>query len=316
MTGAGSGAQASYPAPRPRRRARPGVGVDRTLRAIAVVVFLFLYVPIALVVLFSFTNGDFAGEIRGFSFRWYEKAFTNPFVLRSLTNSLTIGLATGVLSAVVGTIAALALQRVGPRVRAVFDVLTYIAIVIPSIVIGIASLVFVINAFDAINPWLAALWPAALGQAPKLELGIPTVVGAHSVFGIALVIVLVRARIAGMDRSLVEASSDLFATPWRTFRQVTLPQLNPAILAGFLLTFTFSFDEYVIASFVRGSATTIPNYVFSSIRRPPVKPDVNAIAAVILGVTLLMLLVAWLFYRRSERRRGIASARLREDTDT
>ena len=114
-----------------------------------------------------------------------------------------------------------------------------------------------------------------------------------------------------MDRSLVEASSDLFATPWRTFRQITLPQLNPAILAGFLLTFTFSFDEYVIASFVRGGASTIPNYVFSSIRRPPVKPDVNAIATVILGVTLLMLLIAWLVYRRSERRRTMAVAATR-----
>lgn len=299
------GRPGTRPASRP---ARPGVGADRAFRAFAALVFVFLYGPIALVVLFSFTAGDFAGEIRGFSLRWYEHAFTNAFVLRSLVNSLTIGLATGVISAVVGTMAALALQRVRPRVRAIFDALTYTAIVIPSIVIGISSLVFLISAFDVLNPILAAAWPAVLGAPPVLGPGIPTVVGAHSVFGIALVIVLVRARIAGMDRTLIEASSDLFATPWRTFRQVTLPQLNPAILAGFLLTFTFSFDEYVIASFVRGSATTIPNYVFSSIRRPPVKPDVNAIATVLLGATLLLLLVAWLLYSRSARRRAASAA--------
>lgn len=288
--------------------ANPGLEIDRTFRGVAALVYLFLYLPVGLVVLFSFTAGDFAGELRGFSLQWYGRAFENPQVVRALTNSLTVATLTGILSAALGTVAALALQRVRPRTRAVFDILTYIAIVIPSIVIGIASLVFFVNVFGLVNPWLGALWPTGSGDAPQLVPGIPTIVGAHTVFGMAIVIVLVRTRLAGMDRSLVEASADLFATPWRTFRQVTLPQLSPAVLAGFLLSFTFSFDEYVITSFVKGNVTTLPIYVFSSIRRPPVKPDINAIATVILVFTLLMLLTGWLVYRRGTRRSSPVAA--------
>lgn len=290
--------------PRRRRVRNPGLGADRVFRAHSGLVFLFLYVPIGLVVLFSFTAGEHAGEMRGVSLRWYGAAFENQFVTRALSSSLQVGLLTAVLSTTFGTIAALALQRVRPRLRAAYDTLTYIAIVIPGIVIGIASLVFFVNVFGFLNPLLAAAWPSALGEAPKLAPGLQTIVGAHTVFAMALVIVLIRARLAGMDRTLGEASADLFATPWRTFRQITLPQLSPAILASFLLSFTFSFDEYVITSFVKGNVTTLPIYVFSSIRRPPVKPDINAIATVILAFTLLMLLSGWLIYRRGARRAG------------
>jgi spermidine/putrescine transport system permease protein len=290
--------------PRHRRVRNPGLGADRVFRAHSGLVFLFLYVPIGLVVLFSFTAGEHAGEMRGLSLRWYGAAFENQFVTRALSSSLQVGLLTAVLSTTFGTIAALALQRVRPRLRAAYDTLTYIAIVIPGIVIGIASLVFFVNVFGFLNPLLAGAWPPVLGEAPKLAPGLQTIVGAHTVFAMALVIVLIRARLAGMDRTLGEASADLFATPWRTFRQITLPQLSPAILAGFLLSFTFSFDEYVITSFVKGNVTTLPIYVFSSIRRPPVKPDINAIATVILAFTLLMLLSGWLIYRRGTRRAG------------
>ncbi|MBF8289217.1 MAG: transporter permease, partial [Chloroflexi bacterium] len=180
----------------PRRVARPGLGADRIFRAHSGLVFLFLYVPIALVVLFSFTAGEYAGELRGVSLRWYEAAFTNQFVTRALGASLTVGFLTALLSTVFGTIAALALQRVRPRLRAAYDTLTYVAIVIPGIVIGIASLVFFVNLFGFLNPFLAGAWPAVLGKAPQLAPGLPTIVGAHTLFAMALVIVLVRARIA------------------------------------------------------------------------------------------------------------------------
>lgn len=302
-------------APRRRRVATPGLGADRLFRAHSALVFLFLYVPIGLVVMFSFTAGNYAGEMRGLSVRWYQAAIENQFVTRALSNSLQVGFLTAILSATFGTIAALALQRVRPRVRAAYDTLTYVAIVIPGIVIGIASLVFFVNVFGFLNPLLEAAWPAALGPAPRLAPGLQTIVGAHTVFAMAIVIVLVRTRLASMDRTLVEASADLFATPWKTFRQITLPQLSPAVLAGFLLSFTFSFDEYVITSFVKGNVTTIPIYVFSSIRRPPVKPDINAIATVILVFTLVMLLVGWLVYRRGSRRSDPSMAALEPTAD-
>jgi spermidine/putrescine transport system permease protein len=117
----------------------------------------------------------------------------------------------------------------------------------------------------------------------------------------ALVIVIIRARMAGMDRALIEASADLYATPWRTFCQVTLPQLSPAILAGFLLSFTFSFDDFIIAFFVAGAETTLPIYVFSSIRRG-VTPEINAIGSMVLAVSLILLIAAQVQLRGKSKR--------------
>ncbi|MGH6928577.1 MAG: ABC transporter permease, partial [Dongiaceae bacterium] len=124
-------------------------------------------------------------------------------------------------------------------------------------------------------------------------------------FNIALVIVIVRARIAGMDRSLIEASADLYATPWGTFRQVTLPLILPAVIAGALLSFTFSFDDYIIASFVNGSETTLPLFIFNSIRRG-LTPEVNAIATVVMASSLVLLTSAQLLLRRSAAQRKSA----------
>jgi spermidine/putrescine transport system permease protein len=116
----------------------------------------------------------------------------------------------------------------------------------------------------------------------------------------ALVIIIVRAQMAGMDRSLIEASADLGATPWGTFRQVTLPQIFPGILAGFLLAFTFSFDDFIIAFFVAGSQTTLPVYVFSSIRRG-VTPEINAIGTMVLAVSLVLLVASQAILQRGRK---------------
>jgi spermidine/putrescine transport system permease protein len=133
-----------------------------------------------------------------------------------------------------------------------------------------------------------------------LQLGRGSLVAAHGLFAVALVIIIVRARVAGMDRSLIEASADLGATPWGTFRQVTLPQIAPAILAGFLLSFTFSFDDFIVAFFVAGSETTLPIYVFSSIRRG-VTPEINAIGTMVLALSLILLIAAQVVLRRGQR---------------
>jgi spermidine/putrescine transport system permease protein len=133
-----------------------------------------------------------------------------------------------------------------------------------------------------------------------LGLGYGSIIAAHTLFTMALVIVIVRARLAGMDRTLVEASADLYSTPWGTFRQVVLPQLLPAVVAGFLLSFTFSFDDFVIAFFVAGSKTTLPIYVFASIRRG-VTPEINAIGTVVLAVSLAMLLGSQFLLRRGRK---------------
>ena len=270
------------------------------MRFYALSVYLFLYIPIGIIVLFSFNAGRHASDFHGFSIKWYGKVLDNPFAMEALTTSLIVAAVTAILASLFGTMAALALQKVRGRMRALYDAAIYVAIMIPGIVIGIATLIALVTTFNFFNPVLEGLWPQSLGEPPRLNMGYPSVIAAHTLFTMALVIVIVRARISGMDRTLIEASADLYATPWRTFWQVTLPQIFPAILAGFLLSFTFSFDDFIIAFFVAGTETTLPLYVFSSIRRG-VTPEINAIGTMVLAVSLTLLVAVQFLLRRSER---------------
>ncbi|MEZ4597900.1 MAG: ABC transporter permease [Chloroflexota bacterium] len=222
-------------------------------------------------------------------------------MVRALRTSLTIALVSATIATIIGTLSAIAMNGARPAVRFTFEILVYIAIVVPGIVIGISTLIFAVTAFDLVNPIIASLLP---GDPPQLTLGLGTVIAAHAMFTSAIVNVLVRTRMAGMDRTLIEASSDLYASPWRTFRQVTIPQLRPAIIAGFLLAFTFSFDDFIVAFFTTGQDQTLPIFLFASIRKG-VTPVVNAIATVLLTVTISSLVVAWLVAGR--RRRAAAS---------
>ena len=264
------------------------------IRVYAIFIFMFLYLPIALIVGFSFNAGKYAMDWQGFSLFWYGKAFTNPLIMKALRTSVFIALCTAFLSAIIGTLAALGLERVKGWLRAVFDALLYIAIMVPGIVIGISTLIAFVSLFDLVNPWLMAHVNI------KLEMGAWAVIAAHVLFNIAVVALLVRARLQGMDRSLIDASEDLYATPLGTFRQVVLPLLAPSILAGFLLAFTFSFEDFIIAYFVAGPDTTLPIYVFSSIRRG-VTPEINAVGTVVLLTSLVLLVLAQLILRRGEK---------------
>jgi len=277
--------------------------IDRGLRWWTVGVYVFLFLPIVVVIVFSFNEGRHVAQITGFSLRWYEEAWTDQFVVRALRTSLTIALVSAVIATIIGTLSAIAMNGARPAVRMAFEMLVYIAIIVPGIVIGISTLIFAVTAFDLVNPVLASLLP---GDPPQLTLGLGTVIAAHAMFTSAIVNVLVRTRMAGMDRTLIEASSDLYASPWRTFRQVTIPQLRPAIVAGFLLAFTFSFDDFIVAFFTTGQDQTLPIFLFASIRRG-VTPVVNAIATVLLTVTISSLVLAWLVAGRRRRVSGTAT---------
>ena len=299
-----STASASVPVARTlpgRAKAR----IDRTaglvefwLRAHSFLVYAFLYLPIVIVVVFSFN----ATERRitdwdGFSLRWYEYVFSNREIQRYLGNSFIVGLGTAIIATFVGTMAALGLQRAPKWFRIPFDALTYISVIVPELVIALATLVFFASTIGR---------DGILTNATGIEFGFGfhTIIGALSLFNISLVLLLVRARLTGMDRTLVEASYDLFATPWRTFWRITFPQLLPAIVAGFLLSFTFAFDDYLITTFVNGRGTsTLPLYVFGQIR-VGVTPSTNAIAAVMLLITLGILLAGQFILGRSARRNG------------
>jgi len=257
----------------------------------AALIYFFLYAPIGLIVFFSFNAGRYAMDWQGFSIEWYGKAFSNPLIVEALLTSLTIAGSTAVLSSIFGTLVALGLERTSGWIRQVFDGLIYIAIMVPGIVIGISTLIAFVTLFNAINPAIEQAFSF------KLEMGLWTVIAAHVLFNIAVVCLLVRARLTGMDRSLVEASEDLYATPLGTFRQIVLPLLMPSILAGLLLSFTFSFEDFIIAFFVAGPDITLPIYVFSSIRRG-ITPEINAVGTVVLLSSFALLILAQFILRR------------------
>lgn len=293
-------------------RSRPvdrlGGLVEFWFRGHTALVYAFLYLPIFVVVLFAFNDTERRVTTwAGFSLKWFEVALNDSVVQKAVQNSFWIALPNAFLAALFGTMAALGLQRVRKGIRLGYDALTYVSVIVPEIVIALATLIFFSSTFDVVNPALAALQGDA-ARPFKLNFGRETVIAAHVLFNTSLVLLLVRARLSTMDRTLVEASYDLFATPWRTFRQITLPALLPAIVAGFLLAFTFSFDDYVITTFTSGpGSTTLPLFVFGQVKRG-VTPETNAVATMMLAFTLSMLLIGQLVLRWQSRRRGQKSS--------
>ena len=259
---------------------------EPALRVWTGAVYGFLFLPIVFVVVFSFNASRLVAVWGGVSLKWYGIAWTNPAVLDALRTSLVVASINAVLAIVFGTLAAVGMQRIGRRRRALFEILVYGTIVTPEIVIAIASLLF----FVTVN----------------VDLGIPTIVITHVVYNTSIVALIVRARLAGMDRTLEEAAQDLGATPIRTLWRVTIPLLYPAIVAGGLLAFTFSFDDFVLTFFVAGAgSTTLPLLIFSMLRFG-VSPVVNAVATVMLVVTLTSIFTASLIVRRHGRSEGEA----------
>ena len=251
----------------PRARV-PSAGALVTLA-----VYAFLYAPLIVLVLFSFNQARLGARWEGFTLEWYAMALRDQRVLAALRNSVVIALATTVLATGAGTAAALAFHRLRVRTQGAWDALVVVPLVLPEIVLA-ASLVLLF---------------AAMG----MRLGFVTVVLAHVAFSLSYAVVVVRARLAGFDRSLEEAAMDLGASPWRTLRHVTLPHIAPGILAAALLVFSVSIDDYVVTSFVAGvGATTLPLHIYSMVRSG-LSPEINAISTVLLTATVLLLFAAW-----------------------
>ena len=281
-------------APRPATDRR-GALVEFYFRFHSVLVYAFLYLPIVVVVIFAFNDTERAvTQWGGFSLKWFGIALGDEVVTDALTNSFIVAIPNAILATAFGTMAALGLQRVGAKFRAAFDGLTYVSVIVPEIVIALSTLILFSTGIDAIRSNFGI----------RLNLGYPTIIAAHVLFNTSLVLLLVRARLSGMDRTLTDASADLFATPWRTFQQITFPQLLPAIVAGFLLSFTFSFDDYVITTFMSGpGSSTLPLYIFGQVKRG-VTPETNAVATMMLAFTLATLLIGQVVLTRQARRTG------------
>lgn len=244
-------------------------GTRIALWAAAIVAYLFLYLPLAIVVAYSFNDSRLNAEWVGFTFDWYRKLAQNEEMITAAVNSLAIALAASLVSTVLGTMAGVAMHRYRLRLLPVL-VLTPIAI--PEILMGVALLIF----FVMLN----------------FTLGLVSVAIAHIAFCIGFVAIVVRARLAGMDESLVEAARDCGATPWQAFRRVTLPLIMPGVIAGALMAFTLSIDDFVITFFTAGAGTvTLPLQIYSMIKIA-VTPEVNAVSTLLMLLTLVLIVVA------------------------
>jgi len=253
--------------------------------------YAFLYIPIISLIVYSFNSSRLVTVWGGFSTRWYGELLHNDQILSAAWLSLRIATMNASFSIVLGTLAAITLVRFGTfRGRTLFSTMVSAPLVMPDVILGLASLLLFVTMEHLIG------WPAGRG--------LTTITLAHITFSAAYVTVVVQSRLSQFDTSLEEAAMDLGARPWKVFLLITLPIIAPSLLAGWLLAFTLSLDDLVIASFVSGpGATTLPMVVYSSVRLG-VSPQINALATLIVTlVSLCILLAGWLTHRKEMQRR-------------
>ena len=289
---------------------RRRLGAKHAFTAWAVVVYAFLYLPILVMALFAFNKPSPAalagfhgsnicsipptqlGNVtvwNGFTSCWFSAGLHDLTYIPAIVVSLQIAAVAAIISTALGLCAALALGRMKPRLRAPFDALVYLTLVVPEIVIAVASLIFFVQAHKYIHAFP--------------ELGMATILLGQVVFNASVAMLIIRARFVGMGDTLEEAAYDLGSGPLATFRQVTLPRLMPAIVAAALLSFTFSFDDYVLPAFTNGTTNTWPIVLYSAVRFG-LTPAVNALATIMLGITLAAVIVTAVILRRSRVRVG------------
>lgn len=280
-------------------------------------VYIFLYAPIVVLILFSFNasraNVTFEGFVSTFSdktvmdgslvtasqcgpFHWFCELAKDDDVAEAAGNTLTIAIVSTLISSVIGTMAALALQRYEFKLKPFSQLSLYIPIVIPEIVMGIGILTLFSQLFGVINGSLG------LTGDSRLSMGLGTVIVSHIAFSVPFVTLVVQARLQGFDKSYEEAAMDLGANEWTTFRRVTFPMILPGVLSGALLAFTLSLDDFVITFFTNGpGSTTLPIYVYGLLRRI-ITPQVNALSTVwILTVFSVVLILQWLQNREAKQ---------------
>lgn len=255
--------------------------VDRVLSVNGWFVFGFLYLPILILVIYSFSDDRIVGIWGGFTWKWYDRMFSNPEMMKALANTVKVGVVQTVFATVLGTMAGIALDRYRKWLgKQAFDVILYLPVIIPEVTMGAMLLI-----------WFTQVLP--------IDLSIYTIILGHIAFSTSFVAIVVRARLANLDDSLEEAAMDLYANRWVTFRRITLPLIMPGVLGGGLLALTLSFDDVIITEFVQGpGATLLPVYVFGLIRRQ-VTPEINAVSTLMLAVSMVLVFISLGFQART-----------------
>ncbi|MEZ5812814.1 MAG: ABC transporter permease [Rhizobiaceae bacterium] len=262
------------------------------LRLVVFLILLFLIGPVVIIVLFSFHESQsLSFPFTGFSLRWYSELLSNDQLLGAIWFSFKVALLTSIITMVIGTAASLAWLRLERRGRTILELACIIPIALPALFLGVSLLV-------------------GFSQA-RIQLSIWTIVIAHTLLTVPMVMVAMRARLALFDPALEEAARDLGASTIGTFRRVTIPLMAPTLVATGILAFALSFDEFIVTSFVSGTETTLPMFIWSMMRRT-VTPVINAVSGLALAITVGLLVVAWLI---AVRRRSTANALANTDLD-
>ncbi len=253
--------------------------------------YLFLYLPIVILVIFSFNDSRSTSQWQGFTINWYYEMFDDRQIILSLWNSFFLAVVSTIIATVLGTLIALGLERYSFRGKTAVDSMLYLPVIIPDIAMAIMLLIFFNLSGIGFQPWKVQFF--------GVKLAVPySVIIAHVAFNISFVAIVVRARLAQMDRTLEEAAQDLYANSWRTFRRITLPMLMPGIIGGALLAFTLSLDDFVITFFTSGAGfNTLPVRVFGMIKKG-VTPKINAVSTLMLVVSLSLVFLSIIMRRR------------------
>ena len=245
---------------------------SHVLCAYAMAILAFLYLPLLILALYSFNESRINAVWSGFTFDWYLSLFKNRRVLEALTNSLIVAVASTLVSTVLGTTAAIALNKYQYKYKNVINGLLYLPILIPEIVMGLSLLVLFSQA--------------------HIPLGKTSLILAHITFCVSFVVITVNARLEGMRPELEQAAMDLYATPFQTFRYVTLPLAMPGLVAGALMAFTLSIDDFIISFFVAGpNSTTLPLYIYAMVKRG-ISPEINALSTLLMLATIVLVVLA------------------------
>ena len=270
------------------RRSRDLTNV--ALRVWGVLVYAFLFLPILVIVAYSFNSGRALLAWGGFGLAGYRTGVTNPTIVNAIKTSVAAAAGTAVIATVLGSFAGIALARRKGRWTPIFLLLIFLILVTPEIVDAIALLIWYVRIGGPFGPGTTI---------PAISYGMLRLWVGHSLFATAVVTLIVRARLEGLEESLEEAAADLYAPPGRRFRQITLPLMLPAVLAGALLSFSFSLDDTIISSFVSvAGASPWPVYVFSSVRAV-LRPEVASVSTLLLLLTLFAIACVAIVLRRS-----------------
>ncbi len=270
-----------------------------------VLVFSFLYLPIAVLIAFSFNESKSRSVWGGFSLKWYANLFRNEMVLQSFAVSLAVALAAAVIATLVGTMAAIGIHGMGRRARGVIMAVSYVPVVNPEIITGVSLMLLFVVARTGVNGALSRV----LGHAAEpLGFGLGTLLIAHITFCLPYVIFNVEPKLRQLDPAVYDAALDLGCSPRQAFFKVVLPQLTPAILSAFLISLTYSIDDFIISYFTSGTLQTLPIAIYSMTKKR-VSPEINALSAILFAGILAIILASNAVDSTRERRLRRAARR-------